>query len=192
VLFSGSTANKNVKLANTVRLQSRCATACGGKWTFRWLNKEQGMFHRRFLTMLLCSLGVVVLAAPEAAARPKLRRHRFLCQCQAQSAVKAPSEVEQVLQKLRPHFPGTTDDQIQVEGLVAITSLILNFIAISDAGLQRMEVYSNLESLNLRGTHVTDAGLVHLKGLSRLRTLDLTETKVTDAGVKKLQQAPAR
>jgi hypothetical protein len=70
------------------------------------------MFHRRLLILLLCSLGVVVAAARDAAAWPRLRRHRFACRCQAQSPSKVPVEVEQVLDRLRVHYPGKTNDQI--------------------------------------------------------------------------------
>jgi hypothetical protein len=68
------------------------------------------MFHRRLLIVVLFAAGIA-FATQDAAARPKLRRHRCDCRCQPQ-AVEAPAEVEQVLQKLRPHFPGKTDDQI--------------------------------------------------------------------------------
>ena len=74
--------------------------------------KKQGMFHRRLLILLLCSLGVAAVDVRDAAAGPRWRRHRCVCRCQAQPAVEVPREVEQTLRQLRPHFPGKTDNQI--------------------------------------------------------------------------------
>ena len=48
---------------------------------------------------------------------------------------------------------------------------------------------TNLQTLQLEGTHITDAGLVHLKGLSKLKWLHLDDTQVPTTGVAELQQA---
>jgi hypothetical protein len=64
------------------------------------------MFHRRLLIVLLFVSGIAI-----AAEGARLHRHSGDCRCQPQ-AVKSPAEVEQILRKLRPHFPGKTDVQI--------------------------------------------------------------------------------
>jgi len=57
---------------------------------------------------------------------------------------------------------------------------------IDDAGLSRVAVLKDLETLNLNKTNVTDNGLRHLSGLSRLESLSLNDTAVTPAGLEQL------
>ena len=58
----------------------------------------------------------------------------------------------------------------------------------TDADLEHLKRFSQLQVLALDRTQVTDAGLEHLKGLTQLQRLSLDRTQVTDEGVKKLQQ----
>jgi beta-lactamase regulating signal transducer with metallopeptidase domain len=58
---------------------------------------------------------------------------------------------------------------------------------VTDAGLEHLKGFSQLQYLFLGHTDVTDAGLEHLKGLSQLQMLDLSGTKVTDAGLEHLK-----
>jgi serine/threonine protein kinase len=60
---------------------------------------------------------------------------------------------------------------------------------VTDAALEHLQGFTQLQSLNLANSQVTDAGLERLKGLTRLRSLCLGETKVTDDGKKKLRLA---
>jgi len=64
-------------------------------------------------------------------------------------------------------------------------------IGITDTGLVRVKVFSQLQKLNLGESKITDAGLVHLKGLTKLRELHLDFTKVTDAGLAHLKGLPS-
>jgi internalin A len=68
-----------------------------------------------------------------------------------------------------------------------ITSVYLAKSKVSDAGLERLERLTRLQSLILSNTNVTDTGLVHLKGLTQLQTLHLSGTKITDAGLVNIQ-----
>ena len=59
----------------------------------------------------------------------------------------------------------------------------------TDAGLEHLQGFTELQVLYLGDINVTDAGLERLKGLSNLKELLLGDTKVTDDCVKSLQQA---
>ena len=52
-----------------------------------------------------------------------------------------------------------------------------------------LEDLTELELLELSGTHVSDAGLVHLQGLKKLHWVNLRGTRVTQQGVSELQKA---
>ena len=56
----------------------------------------------------------------------------------------------------------------------------------TDADMQSIATFTDLQKLALAGTKITDAGLVHLVGLSQLRWLNLG-AGVTDAGLKHLK-----
>jgi WD40 repeat protein/Leucine-rich repeat (LRR) protein len=59
---------------------------------------------------------------------------------------------------------------------------------ITDAGLAKLAGLRSLKVLEAEGaTGITDAGLVHLKGLVNLETLGLRGTKITDAGLATLE-----
>ena len=53
---------------------------------------------------------------------------------------------------------------------------------ITDAGIAHIAGLTNLDSLLLSGTQLTDAGLVYLKKLTILEHLHLAKTKISDAG----------
>jgi hypothetical protein len=59
---------------------------------------------------------------------------------------------------------------------------------VTDAGLEYLKGFNQLEQLNLENTEVTDAGLKYLNGLIQLESLDVEGTPVTDFGVMRLQQ----
>jgi Leucine-rich repeat (LRR) protein len=58
---------------------------------------------------------------------------------------------------------------------------------VTNSGLECLEGFSNLQSLDLSDTKVTNKGLKRLKGLKTLRYLDLSGTKVSDSGLEHLK-----
>jgi Leucine-rich repeat (LRR) protein len=70
-----------------------------------------------------------------------------------------------------------------------VIGLNLSKARISDANVETVANFPQLETLDLSETDVTDAGLVWLRGLRQLRELDLRHTKITDAAIKELQRA---
>ena len=58
---------------------------------------------------------------------------------------------------------------------------------VTDAGLEQLKGFTQLQSLNLTDTKVTDAGLESLEGLKKLKSLNLTNTNVTDEGLESLE-----
>jgi len=77
------------------------------------------------------------------------------------------------------------------EHLAALTkvwNLSLKGTQVTDAGLERVKVFTELMSLDLRGTQVTDAGLAHLKELPNLHWLKLDDTQITNAGLVHLSE----
>jgi Leucine-rich repeat (LRR) protein len=62
---------------------------------------------------------------------------------------------------------------------------------ISDADLEVLRFFPDLQSLGLSSTKVTDEGLEHLVGLNKLRTLSLAWTDITDRGLVTLAKLPA-
>ena len=62
-----------------------------------------------------------------------------------------------------------------------VKSVDLAFSQATDADLERLKVFTQLQDLDLVGAAITDAGVERLRGLPRLQSLDLTWTKVTDA-----------
>ncbi len=57
---------------------------------------------------------------------------------------------------------------------------------VTDAALETLSKFPNLERLHLENTKVGDAGIARLAGLKSLEYLNLYGTKVTDAGIAKL------
>lgn len=60
-----------------------------------------------------------------------------------------------------------------------VISVDLSKSEATDDGLQCLEDFGKLQSLNLMATIIGDDGLEHLQGLTALESLDLRETKVT-------------
>lgn len=72
------------------------------------------------------------------------------------------------------------------EDIESLTELDLSGAAITDADLERLAAFPNLQRLSLRSTPITDAGLVHLASLDRLRFVVLRETQITALGIRSL------
>jgi hypothetical protein len=64
-----------------------------------------------------------------------------------------------------------------------VVEVALGGTAVSDADLEQLGCFAELESLSLFDSGVGDAGLAHLKPLANLKTLYLGRTKITDAGL---------
>lgn len=62
---------------------------------------------------------------------------------------------------------------------------------VTDAALGHLAGLTNLEVLNLVGSHVTGTGLHHLRNLKRLGALLLDSAPVTDAGLSNLPELPS-
>ena len=84
------------------------------------------------------------------------------------------------------------DDQLAALQPLArvIQRLDLGETAVSDAGLQSLGTFENLEVLKLDRTQITDAGLEALSNLLNLRTLVLFSTAISDEGLDALDNLP--
>lgn len=104
------------------------------------------------------------------------------------------------------------DDLVHLNPPHTVKNLALGRTAITDAGLERLAKYTDLEWLDVSFTKTTDGGITHLADalqlkrlnlegtaitdtsaeivarLSQLEELDLSDTKITDAGVAHLTQ----
>ena len=58
--------------------------------------------------------------------------------------------------------------------------------SITDADLVHLELFPQLDTLDVTDRQVTDAGLAHLAGLTNLQRLSLDVAKITDAGLQQL------
>ena len=74
-----------------------------------------------------------------------------------------------------------------IEHFTQLELLFLRSAKITDAGLNRLKGLVLLRRLYLGGTQVSDAGLENLKGLTRLDTLELRGTRVTDAVLENIK-----
>jgi hypothetical protein len=83
----------------------------------------------------------------------------------------------------------TDAEAARLQGWTRLQELWLRGTQITDAGLRHLGRVRSLTKLYLHDTQITDAGLAHLKGLSNLRALYLPGSQVTDEGVKQLQEA---
>ncbi len=82
-----------------------------------------------------------------------------------------------------------TDAAIEhVKGFSQLQDLDLMDTPVTDAGLEHLKALTQLRMLSLDETRVTDAGLEHLKGLTQLQNLDLAGTLVTNAGLEHLKR----
>jgi RND family efflux transporter MFP subunit len=76
----------------------------------------------------------------------------------------------------------------RLAGFSELQTLSMIYTTVTNSGLEHLKGLRKLRSLNLsisRG--VTDAGLAHLAGLTELRTLKLNSTGITDAGLAHLR-----
>jgi internalin A len=67
-----------------------------------------------------------------------------------------------------------------------VFSLDLAASKVTDAGLQELAAFKNLDRLFMQSTHVTGDGFQALAGLTKLKYLALDESSVTDAGLRGL------
>jgi hypothetical protein len=77
----------------------------------------------------------------------------------------------------------------RLKGFTQLQTLFLGNTQVTDAGLEHLKGLTQLQYLLLDNSQVTDAGLENLKGLTQLQWVQLRGTEVTDAGVEKLQRA---
>lgn len=73
-----------------------------------------------------------------------------------------------------------------------VVTLQLSNSGLTDAGMQSIGDYKNLQLLDLESTQITNAGLVFLKELRSLEHLRLGKTRIGDEGVKELIPLAAR
>jgi len=90
-------------------------------------------------------------------------------------------------------------DIYRMQGLVSrdkksagqpVTGVWLRGNEITDAFLERLKVFDNLQTLSLMGTGFTTDGLIHLKGLRDLRTLAVAGPSVSNAFLDRLREFP--
>ncbi len=80
---------------------------------------------------------------------------------------------------------GVTDAGLEpIAEFQQIESIQLDETGVTDAGLRHLAGMKSLRSLSLRGTAVTDEGLTHLRNLTGLESLTLGSTAVTGSGLK--------
>ncbi len=68
-----------------------------------------------------------------------------------------------------------------------VVKVDLNNARITDADLKKLEIFSELEWLDLRITQIGDEGVSHLAALRNLKFLNLFRTNLTDKGLANLQ-----
>lgn len=74
--------------------------------------------------------------------------------------------------------------------MTGLTVLALEQTSVTDAGLEQLDNFPNLEEFSLLQCQtVTDAGLKHLKKLTKLKELNLSVTFVSQEAAKQLQAA---
>jgi hypothetical protein len=85
-------------------------------------------------------------------------------------------------------FARTTDADLEpLRSWSQLQNVGLSDTEVTDAGLEHLRGSRKLQYLFLVNTPITDAGLEHLKGLSQLECLYLGGTQVTDAGLEHLK-----
>ncbi len=80
--------------------------------------------------------------------------------------------------------------KIEREG-ATVTRIDFFSTPVTDADLEVLRSFPDLQSLGLTSTKITDEGLEHLVGLNKLRSLSLGFTAVTDRGLITLAKLPA-
>lgn len=83
-----------------------------------------------------------------------------------------------------------TDIDILSGGIGSLTELNLGATQVTDAGMKKLSMFSEIEVLKLSETTITDKGLAELANLKKLRVLNLYGTQVTDQGIKALMGHP--
>ncbi|HXT57455.1 MAG TPA: hypothetical protein VN699_02420 [Pirellulales bacterium] len=71
-----------------------------------------------------------------------------------------------------------------------VVEVALGGTAVSDADLEQLGCFTDLENLSLFDSGVGDAGIPHLTPLANLKTLYLGRTKITDAGLAAIGELP--
>lgn len=100
---------------------------------------------------------------------------------------REPSRVEAFAQGY-----GVVDsDLARLVGLKQLRLLDLRYNRISDAGLEHVAQFKQLERLELAKTNVTSTGLARLAGLTKLRWLSLADCQIDDRGLEHLKQLVA-
>ena len=84
--------------------------------------------------------------------------------------------------------PGGADDPVQRSTVHRVTFDPYANKNQTDADLEHVRAFTDIEFLEIGGSDITDAGLVHLKGLTNLKRLRLHGTSVTDAGLMHLKE----
>ncbi len=80
--------------------------------------------------------------------------------------------------------------KIEREGSI-VTRIDFFSTPVTDADLEMLQAFPDLQSLGLSSTKITDEGLEHLVGLNKLRNLSLVYTGITDRGLIALAKLPA-
>jgi len=178
--------SKMQELASNAILRSDDADACGRCRPFQR--------KRRVMTESSIRRCLFVLAVVAGTISPK-----------ALSANANPEEVIMEIQQLggrvtrSANIPDSPVTIVDLYGTKA-TDALLNRLAcfsqletlkltdapVTDAGLKYLKGMTNLQELVLFGTKITDAGLEYLKGMKHLRRLDLCKTKVSNAGLQNI------
>jgi hypothetical protein len=86
-----------------------------------------------------------------------------------------------------PHGPVWLRDLLGEDFFASVVDVSLPCSSVTDAGMENLRGFTNLQTLTLGRKNVTGAGWEHLKGLTQLRTLDLPYGEVTDAGLEHLK-----
>lgn len=93
---------------------------------------------------------------------------------------------------LEPDTNSVDELVAQLEPIKAnITLLDLGQTTFTEATLERIGTFLNLEQLRLHETPVTDEGIRHLQNLRKLAKLNLYGTAITDAGLDALRKLPS-
>jgi len=84
----------------------------------------------------------------------------------------------------------TTDAAMDtVAKFAELEALDLDHTVVSDAGLQKLRGLGHLVELRLDSANVTDDGVEHLAALARLQELDLYHTLVGETAFQQLREA---
>jgi hypothetical protein len=79
---------------------------------------------------------------------------------------------------------GVGDDELaEIELLMGLEELLLNYTRIGDVTLERLARLPRLRQLELADTSITDTGLKHLSGAQQLRQLDLSNARISGDGL---------